>query len=221
MMDQGTPSTAPATVPASTTDSPPAATVAPTTTAPSFSSATRRATEADLGASWRGGCPVSVEDLRWLDLTHWTDDGHSEIGSLVVHADHVDDVVAVFRLIFDAGFPIHSMQPITEFGGDDNASMRANNTSAFNCREIDGQLGVWSQHAYGGAIDINPLVNPWVRGSSVDPPEGAPYVARDASIPGLIIEGDAVTDAFASIGWGWGGNWTSTLDYQHFSHNNR
>ena len=99
--------------------------------------------------------------------------------------------------------------------------MRANNTSAFNCREIDGRPGVWSQHAFGGAVDINPLVNPWVRGGRVDPPEGAPFVDRDASVAGLIVAGDAVTDAFADVGWGWGGDWANALDYQHFSHNGR
>lgn len=217
------PSTTDPTEPTTTASSPttvPTTTV-PTTTVAAFSSTVRPATAEDLGASWRSGCPVDIEDLRWLDLTHWDDRAEAIGGSLVVHADHADDVVGVFEKLFAARFPILSMRPITEFGGDDNASMRANNTSAFNCREIDGRPGVWSQHAYGGAIDINPLVNPWVRGSRVDPPAGAPYVDRDPSVPGLIVAGDVVTDAFASIGWGWGGNWTTTVDYQHFSHNNR
>ncbi len=188
---------------------------------PEFTASIELPTADDLGVSWRAGCPVAVEDLRWIELSHWDDQGRSVDGPLVVHADHADDIVAAFERLFDARFPVHSMRPITEFDGDDNASMSANNTSAFNCREIAGRPGVWSQHAYGGAIDINPLVNPWVRGSRVDPPEAAVFVDRDASVTGLIVAGDVVTEAFADIGWGWGGDWTNTLDYQHFSHNGR
>jgi hypothetical protein len=202
----------------------PSTTAVPTTTTvplPAFRAAVRDVSEAELGSSWRPGCPVAVEDLRRLDLVHWDDEGNAANGVLVVHADHADDMVTVFAALFDAGFPIHSMQPITDFDGDDDASMRANNTSAFNCREISGRPGVWSQHAHGGALDINPLVNPWVRGSRVDPPEGSAHLERDPAVDGLIVAGDVVTRAFADIGWGWGGDWTSTKDYQHFSHDGR
>ncbi|MEZ5167987.1 MAG: M15 family metallopeptidase [Acidimicrobiales bacterium] len=156
-----------------------------------------------------------------IELPHWDDSGDVRDGALVVHADHVDAIIRVFGRLFDARFPIHSMQPITAFAGEDDASMAANNTSAFNCREIAGRPGVWSQHAYGGAIDINPLVNPWVRGSQVDPPAGAPYVDRTVDVAGLIRRGDVVTSAFADVGWGWGGDWSGALDYQHFSWNGR
>ena len=111
------------------------------------------------------------------------------------------------------------MQPIDVYGGDDQASMADNNTSAFNCREVDGAPGVWSQHAYGGAIDINPLVNPWVQGSRVDPVSGAAYADRNLDAQGMVRAGDVVTEAFASVGWGWGGDWTRSKDYQHFSWN--
>ncbi|MEM7140467.1 MAG: M15 family metallopeptidase [Actinomycetota bacterium] len=178
-------------------------------------------TEEDLGLSWRTGCPVPAEDLRRLDMHHWNDDGRVVTGALIVHVDHVDDLISVFDRLFAAEFPIHAMAPVTDFGADDDASMAANNTSAFNCREISGRPGVWSQHSYGGAVDINPLVNPWVRGAQVDPPEGAPYVDRTVEATGIIVAGDVVTQAFADIGWGWGGNWRSSKDYQHFSHNGR
>lgn len=210
-----TPST---TVPVTTTTTEPATTSVPL---PAFRAVVRDVSESELASSWRAGCPVAVEDLRRLDLVHWDDEGNAVNGVLVVHAAHADDMVTVFAALFDAGFPIHSMRPITDFDGDDDASMQANNTSAFNCREIAGRPGVWSQHAHGGAVDINPLVNPWVRGSRVDPPEGASSVERDPTVDGLIVAGDAVTSAFADIGWGWGGDWTSTKDYQHFSHDGR
>lgn len=215
-----------ATDPATTlppTTNPPTTTVPPTTfeaPEPTFSSSARVTDAAELGVSWQDGCPVPVEELRWVELAHWDYEGNATVGVLVLHADHVDDAVSVFERLFDAGFPIESMRPITDFAGDDNASMRANNSSAFNCRVIAG-TSRWSQHAYGGAIDINPLVNPWVRGDQVDPPEGSAYLDRDATVPGLIVAGDVVTEAFASIGWGWGGDWQNSLDYQHFSHNGR
>jgi D-alanyl-D-alanine carboxypeptidase-like protein len=196
----------------------------PTTTtaaAPVFVSLIRAVTEDELGSSWKPGCPVPAEDLRWIELTHWDNEGNAVEGALVVNADHADDVVAVFEGLFGAGFPIQSMRPIDEFGGDDDASMAANNSSGFNCREIPGRSGVWSQHAFGGAIDVNPLVNPWVRGSQVDPPGGEPYVDRTLEVPGLIVADSVVTRGFHDIGWSWGGDWSSSLDYQHFSANGR
>lgn len=208
---------APTSTTTTTTTMPPSTTDAPE---PTFTGSSRPTDVAELGDSWRDGCPVAVDELRWVELTHWDYDGNATSGVLVLHADHVDDVIAVFGRLFEARFPVESMQPITAFGGDDNASMRANNSSAFNCRVIDGTTR-WSQHAYGGAIDINPLVNPWVRGDRVDPPEGAAYVERDPAVPGLIVAGDIVTEAFAAIGWRWGGDWDNTLDYQHFSHDGR
>ena len=206
------------TTPTTTTTALPATTTVPPAV---FTSSIHEVTSAELGPTWRPGCPVAFEDLRRIELTHWDDEGAVATGTVVVHAEHADDIVTVFERLFAVGFPVHSMQPIVEFEGDDQASMRANNTSAFNCREIDGRPGVWSQHAFGGAIDINPLVNPWVRGGRVDPPEGMAFVGRDASVAGLIVAGDVVTTAFAEIGWGWGGDWTNALDYQHFSHNGR
>lgn len=187
----------------------------------SYDATIRGITVEELGSSWRPGCPVAVEDLRRLDVRHWNMEGTAVDGGLVVHADHAEDLVTVFERLFDAGFPIHSLRPITDFDSDDDRSMAANNSSAFNCREIAGRPGVWSQHAYGGAVDLNPLLNPWVRGAQVDPPEGAVYVDRTLGEPGMVVAGDVVTQAFAAIGWHWGGDWNSTIDYQHFSHNGR
>ena len=108
------------------------------------------------------------------------------------------------------------MVPIDAYGGDDQASMRANNTSGFNCRYVSGTSRL-SQHALGLAVDVNPLVNPYVTGAAVDPPEGAPYADRSRDDPGMIHAGDAVVQAFAAQGWKWGGYWSSGKDYQHFS----
>jgi hypothetical protein len=94
--------------------------------------------------------------------------------------------------------------------------MAANNTSAFNCRAVTSGSS-WSQHSYGNAIDINPVQNPYVSGSLVLPPAGKPYVERDPTISGLIFEPGPVTGPFLRRGWGWGGQWNSLKDYQHFS----
>jgi hypothetical protein len=179
------------------------------------------ATRARMSASWRPGCPVGLEDLRLLTLPHWDDAGESVVGELVVHADAAGAIVEAFRQLYEQRFPIARMELVDVYGGDDQASMRANNTSAFNCREIDGRPGVWSQHSYGRAVDVNPLVNPWVRGGQVDPPEGAPYADRGARVPGGLYAGDPAIDAFASVGWKWGGDWSGSKDYQHFSADGR
>jgi hypothetical protein len=167
---------------------------------------------AQLASSWRPGCPVGPESLRLVTLDHWGYDGAEHRGQLVVHADHADPMVAVFRILFDAGFPIERMELVDVYGGDDVASTYANNTAAFNCRDAVGNPGVWSQHAYGAAIDVNPLVNPYVRGTIVDPV----YLDRTVEAPGVVRADDVAVQAFASVGWSWGGYWASP-DYQHFS----
>ena len=159
--------------------------------------------------------------MRLLTLTHWGFDGRTRQGELVVAADVADGVVEVFRTLFDARFPIESLRLVDEFGGDDDRSMAANNTSAFNCRHATGSTR-WSEHAYGRAIDINPLQNPYVTSSGgVLPPEGAAHVDRDAATPGLVTADGPVVAAFRDIGWGWGGHWSSGKDYQHFSSTGR
>ena len=108
------------------------------------------------------------------------------------------------------------MQLVDDFGGDDAASMAANNTSAFNCRRVAGSSS-WSQHSYGRAIDINPVQNPYVSGSTVSPPAGGAYLDRGHIRPGMIVADDAAVRSFAAVGWSWGGAWARTKDYQHFS----
>ncbi len=166
--------------------------------------------------SWRPGCPVSPSALRLLTVSHWTLDGGVRQGRLIVAAGAARPMVRVMRQLFAAGYPIRRMRLVEAYGSDDDRSMAADNTSAFNCRRVSPG-GPWSQHAYGLAIDINPRENPFVQGSTVSPPEGRRYLDRRRKRPGMILPGDAVVRAFASIGWPWGGNWRSLKDYQHFS----
>ena len=159
---------------------------------------------------------MPVEQLRAIDVTHFGNDGAVHTGRLIVAADRAQQMVDILRDLYAARFPIERMEPIDVYGGDDNRSIKANNTSAFNCRAVTGGSG-WSEHAYGRAIDVNPFVNPYVKGSTVLPPEAAPYTDRSRNDAGMIHAGDAVVDAFAARGWRWGGYWSSLKDYQHFS----
>jgi D-alanyl-D-alanine carboxypeptidase len=183
---------------------------------PRFRATIESAPAERMTASWRPGCPVSLEDLRLLTLTHWGFDGQVHRGELVVHKDQARAVKEAFRALFKARFPIKRMRLVDVYGGDDDRSMAANNTSGFNCRTVEGSSS-WSEHAYGRAIDINPIQNPAVEGGRVSPPTGARYLDRSRRRKGLIRANDAVVRAFASIGWGWGGYWASLKDYQHFS----
>lgn len=184
-------------------------------------SAIDAATRARMTHSWRAGCPVPIRDLRLVSVRHWGFDGRVYDGELVVHRDAAGAVIGVFRSLFEARFPIRRMRLVDEYGGDDDRSMAANNSSGFNCRRSSGDSGAWSEHAYGRAIDINPVQNPYVSGGAVEPPSGRPYVDRSVRTPGLIRPGDVVVRAFASIGWRWGGTWSRSKDYQHFSRSGR
>ena len=173
------------------------------------------------GSSWRPGCPVPLRDLRLVRVTHLDFQGDRRWGKLVVHQWFADGFVRVFRRLYAVGFPIRRMDLVDRYGADDMRSMRADNTSAFNCRYRNGECCTWSMHAYGKAIDINPVENPYVGSWGVSPPNGADFVDRSPKRKGMIAHGDAVWTAFRRIGWEWGGDWSWPVDYQHFSVNGR
>ncbi|MGH9278429.1 MAG: M15 family metallopeptidase [Acidimicrobiales bacterium] len=175
-------------------------------------------TAADLPSSWRPGCPLPPERLRMLRVSIWGFDGRPATGTIVIGAAHVEAVEAVFRTLYDEKFPIRRMEPVDAFGGDDRASMAADNTSGFNCRNaVASGPPRWSAHAFGEAIDLNPVENPYLQGGEVQPPDGASFLDRSQYRPGMVIDGGVATTAFAAAGWSWGGRWGSTPDYQHFS----
>jgi hypothetical protein len=183
---------------------------------PGFVGTVHRITASDLPHSWRPGCPVGPARLRLLRLSYWGFDGRERIGSLVVRDRVAPDVVRVFRRLHAARFPIRRLRKVDAYRGSDDASMAADNTSAFNCRFVSGTRR-WSQHAYGEAIDVNPVENPYVQGSRVSPPAGRRYVDRSRVRPGMAVSGGVLVRAFAAVGWQWGGRWSGTPDYQHFS----
>ena len=173
-----------------------------------------------VGVTWKPGCPVPLEDLRALTVPHLDFSGQRSRGLLIVHKDYAEQILDVFSSLLGAGYRVQSLQPAHAFAGDDDAMMAANNTSGFNCRSVGGS-SKWSEHAYGRAIDVNPLVNPYVRGERVQPPGGRAYLSRDPSEPGMIVAEGPVVAAFRTAGWKWGGFWQSAKDYQHFSASGR
>lgn len=189
-----------------------------TAKAPPFTHAVSRVSGSELPHSWHAGCPVTPTQLRRVRLAYWGFDGRRHIGALVVHADAADDVVRVFARLYAVRFPIRRLRPIDAYGGDDERSLAADNTSSFNCRyAIAPGPRRWSVHAYGRAIDVNPIENPYLEGPRVHPRAGRAYLDRSRVRPGMAVRGGLLVRAFAAVGWSWGGRWTATPDYQHFS----
>jgi hypothetical protein len=197
-----------ATLTTSAASAPPAA-----AQAPPYRSTISFVTAGDLPSSWRPGCPVGPAQLRRVTLSHWGFDGAVHTGVLIVHADVAGQVVDAFGDLFRRRFAIERIRPVDAYGGSDDASMADNNTSAFNCRAVTGGTS-WSWHAYGRAIDINPVQNPYVRGGTILPPAGAAHLDRSPG-QGRLVPGEGTVEAFTSRGWTWGGTWTSPRDYQH------
>jgi hypothetical protein len=185
---------------------------------PPFEVSVASVTASALGRSWHPGCPVGPRDLRVVRVSYVGFDGRAHTGALVVHRVVKDDVRIVFRTLYQLRFPIHRMEPISKYGGSDRRSMAADNTSGFNCRYASAPGPKrWSAHAYGQAIDVNTIENPYVQGSYVSPAAGRMYLDRSRYRKGMAVAGGVLVRAFASVGWLWGGRWSGTPDYQHFS----
>jgi len=168
------------------------------------------------GVTWHEGCPVGPQDLRQLTVTYRNFAADSQTGLLIVNKEVAGELKSIFELLYKHRFPIAHISPIEDFGGNDDASMAANNTSAFNCRDTTGRPGVFSNHSWGRAIDINPLINPYVKGDIVLPPRGRAYIDRTRDFPGSILKGSYIVRIFDAAGWTWGGRWADRQDYQHF-----
>lgn len=176
----------------------------------------RPVTAERLGKSWREGCPVGPHQLRLINLSVLGFDRKVYRGELIVADAVATEVANTFADLYFARYPIERMRTVEKYDADDDKSMAANNTSAFNCRPITGGTA-WSNHSYGRAIDINTVQNPYISSSgAVYPPNGTPYVDRTRTDPGLIHADDSTVRAFENRGWSWGGYWKSPVDYQHF-----
>ncbi|ADI38025.1 putative uncharacterized protein [Waddlia chondrophila 2032/99] len=168
------------------------------------------------GNSWNTDCPIPLEDLAYIQVTHWNNEGEVCIGELIYHKNLALEIIEIFQELFEANFPINKMILIDNYRSNDELSMEDNNSSAFCSRSITGKPGVFSKHSYGGAIDINPLLNPYVKGNVILPKGSEIYLDRSLEAPGLIHEGDVCYRAFIKRGYTWGGHWISLKDYQHF-----
>ncbi len=172
------------------------------------------------GISYAEDCEVPYEELRYVKVLYQGFDGETHTGELIVNIAIAEDIIDIFQELYDQKYPIEQMVLIDEYKADDNASMAANNTSAFNYRTIDDGSGRLSIHSYGLAIDINPLYNPYVReveGKTVTSPEnGAEYADRSLDCEYYVKKGDACYKAFTKRGFTWGGDWINQKDYQHF-----
>ena len=172
-----------------------------------------------MGKSYKEECTTPREELRYLRVLHYNKVGEELQGELVCHKDIANDLLAIFRELYQAKYPIERMVLIDEYDADDEASMRANNTSAFNFRKASG-MRTLSKHSTGMAIDINPLYNPLVKHregrTRVYPSNATPYIDRSQDFPYKIVKGDLCYRLFKKYGFSWGGDWKSSKDYQHF-----
>ena len=174
------------------------------------------------GSSWHQGCPVPLSDLRLLRIGYWGFDRKSHVGRMVVNADAVDAVHDAFAALYAKKFPIRRMRLVDDYGASDYASIEADNTSAFNCRNATGSSR-FSEHAYGRAIDINPIENPYVYADGTTAHAASrPYLNRADVREGMAEPHNILVRAFDAVGWGWGGRWhPPPTDYQHFSANGK
>jgi len=174
------------------------------------------------GNSWREGCPVPLYNLRYLQLVYHDFNGRDRLGEMIVHKDIADDVLYIMEKLYNMGYPIRQMRLVSDFHGNDWKSIDVDNTSAFNCRSATGSKK-WSNHAYGKAIDINPIENPYIskRGhishkASQKYRRRVHHRYRNSADKALLLSHDKVTKIFKQYGFRWGGDWKYTKDYQHF-----
>ncbi len=172
------------------------------------------------GVSWQENDDIALEDLRYIKLKHYDFDGNIQDGEMICHHLIAAYVTEIFYELYKAEYPIAQVALVEEYDGDDEASMAANNSSSFNYRTIAG-TDTLSLHAYGMAVDINPLYNPYITTSSdgtlnIQPVSADIYVDRDQDFDGKIDTSDLCYQLFTSYGFTWGGSWESSKDYQHF-----
>jgi hypothetical protein len=175
------------------------------------------------GRFWHAGCPVPLARLRLLTVSRWGFDDRVHTGQLVVNQDAAAPLARVFRQLYELHFPIRHMRLADAYGTKRSRPVDGDVTAAFECRQAvpspcSGGTGTgsWSEHAYGEAIDLNPVENPYVGCGRTRDQSSLPYLDRSRLRRGMVTP--AIVQAFRSIGWGWGGAWTgSTKDYMHFS----
>lgn len=169
-----------------------------------------------MGESWSTACPVELAELRYVTVAFRGFDGFAHTGELVLAAHVAEDVVGVFEELFADGFPIEEMRLVTTEDHHAPKTGDGNSTAAYNCRSIRGSSR-WSEHALGTAVDLNPFHNPMLKRGTLVPEKATSYADRTDVRPGMVVDPGVAVEAFAGIGWTWGGHWTSHKDWMHFS----
>ena len=172
------------------------------------------------GISYPVDCTVPLDELRYVGLMYVDFNGETQKGELICNKALAQDMVEIFYELYSNNYQLESVKLVDEYGGDDTASMLANNTSCFNYRVVEGTTRL-SNHAYGRAIDINPFYNPYITynkdgTTNVSPAGSEAYADRSASFPYKIDENDLAYKLFKEHGFKWGGDWNNSKDYQHF-----
>lgn len=174
-----------------------------------------------IGVSYRDNPDISLEDLRYVRIIHYDFQGQIQEGELVVNQKIAYAVMRVFYQLYKWEYPIESVRLVDDYEGDDEQSMEANNSSAFNYRTVEGRTEL-SKHALGMAVDINPKMNPYVRNDEYFPKNATEYLERDPEKctgihrDKMIHKNDMAYKIFKRNGFSWGGDWTNSKDYQHF-----
>jgi len=175
------------------------------------------------GNSWHKGCPVGLNDLRYLQMSYLNFKGQTKMGEMVVHKEVADEVTEIFHTLYTIGYPIRKMKLVSDYKGSDWQSIEADNTSAFNCRNATGSKK-WSKHSYGKAIDLNSIENPYIsRSGHIAHKESLQYRKRQhknhtPADKAVLLKNDKAVKIFKKHGWKWGGDWHGMKDYQHFWH---
>ncbi len=167
------------------------------------------------GNSYRDGCPVKLKDLNYLRVKYIGFDNKEHMGELIVNKAIANDIISIFKELYNIKYPIRRMNLVSNYNGSDFASIEADNTSAFNCRFVDG-THKWSNHSYGRAIDINPIENPYVSNSGHTSHKKSKKFLERYKAKGVILKNDKVVKIFKKYGFRWGGDWRCCKDYQHF-----
>ena len=171
------------------------------------------------GKSYKDDCTIPRDDLRYIHVLHKNIEGETLEGEMVCSKLIAEDLLEIFRELYEQSYPIEKMRLIDEYDANDELSMTDNNSSCFNYRTISHTNKI-SKHGLGVAVDINTLYNPYTKVVDgeriIEPAAGAPYLDRDADFPYKIERGDLCYNLFISHGFEWGGDWPDRKDYQHF-----
>ena len=174
------------------------------------------------GITYQKECPVSLDDLRIVNVKYLGFDDKEHFGDIVVHKDISLEVSQIFEELLAINYPIRKIFPIEKYNGDDFESIEDDNTSAFNCRKAEGSTK-YSKHSYGKAIDINPLENPYVyKDGTTSHKDSVKYLIREENNDSIenkavLTSSSQAVQIFKKYGWKWGGDWKNIKDYQHFN----